>query len=168
MLYTAIFKSNTIVADYSDKIGDFAKMISKILKVNKQPNEFYIVNYYNYDYYFLHWEKYTFSTITQCGKDNCKVLMFLQDIKEKYLNIIMRNEKENLLLTSVNILKEVMDSYKDKIEDNKISEIEKQLETILNEKKMLLEEVLEKDSILNNITKKSENLLMNVRICYNI
>jgi hypothetical protein len=94
--------------------------------------------------------------------------MFLQDIKEKYLNIIMRNEKENLLLTSVNILKEVMDSYKDKIEDNKISEIEKQLETILNEKKMLLEEVLEKDSILNNITKKSENLLMNVRICYNI
>ena len=163
MIYTAIFQANKIIADYSEEVGDFPQLIKKIFNANKQPIEFYVVPYLSYDYYFLHHANFTFSTITHPNQDNAKVMLFLQKLKTNYLQLVIRKEKDNLLIKSVTIIRNLMIEFKDKLADNKFKKIDNKLESIINEKKCLLEATLEKDALLNNISEKSNNLQIDVR-----
>jgi len=107
MIYSAIINSNTIIADYSDSSGDFNVILPKILKANRQPIQFYVVPYQNYEFYFLQEEPYVFSCIVNSNTDNEKVLLFLQNLKEKFLSLCS-NEKDNLTLKTTNLLKNLM------------------------------------------------------------
>jgi hypothetical protein len=162
MIYTAIYQANKIIADYSEDIGEFAQLNKKIFNANKQPIEFYVVPYLSYDYYFLHHANFTFSTITQPNQDNAKVMLFLQKLKASYLQLVIRKEKDNLLIKSVTIIRNLMIEFKEKLAENKFRKIDNKLESIINEKKCLLEATLEKDALLNNISEKSNNLQLDV------
>jgi hypothetical protein len=107
MIYTAIFNSNTIIAEYSEEGGDFNITLTKLLKANRQPLEFYVIPFLNYECFFLHKDEYTFSCICQQNLDNEKVLLFLQALKVKFINICLK-EKDNLTLKTTNIIRELM------------------------------------------------------------
>lgn len=107
MIYSAIINSNTIIADYSENSGDFNIILPKILKANRQPIQFYVIPYQNYEFYFLQEDPYVFSCIVNSNTDNEKVLLFLQNLKENFFNMCS-NEKDNLTLKSTNLIKELM------------------------------------------------------------
>jgi len=107
MIYTAIFDAYTTIAEYSEEGGDFGVTLIKLLKVNRQPLEFYMISYLNYECFFLHKDEYTFSSIVQQNLDNEKVLVFLQNLKQQFMNIC-RKEKDNLTLKTTNIIRELM------------------------------------------------------------
>lgn len=107
MIYTAIFKYNTVIADYSEGGGDFKVTLSGILKANRQSLEFYMITYSNLDCFFLHKDEYTFCCVTQQHVDNEKVLVFLQMLSNKYFSICDK-EKDNLTLKTHNLIRELM------------------------------------------------------------
>ncbi len=107
MIYSAIFNSYSIIADYSEDGGDFQVTLSKILKANRQPLEFYMVTYLSLDCFFLHREDYTFSCIVQQNLDHEKILLYLQSLREQYFSIC-KNEKDNLTLKITNIIRDLM------------------------------------------------------------
>jgi len=107
MIYSAIINTNTIIADYSENSGDFNIILPKILKANKQPIQFYVVPYQNYEFYFLQEENYVFSCIVNSNTDNEKVLLFLQNLKEKFFSICS-DEKDNLTLKTTNLIRDLM------------------------------------------------------------
>ena len=107
MIYSAIFHSYTVVADYSEEGGDFGVTLSKILKANRQPLEFYMITYLNYDCFFLHKDDYTFSCISGQNLDHEKILLFLQSLREQFFSIC-RNEKDSLTLKSTNLIRDLM------------------------------------------------------------
>ena len=162
MIYTAIFQSTSIIADYSDEMGDFPQMIKKIFLANRQPIEFYVIPYLSYDYYFLHQEPYTFSIITEANQDNEKILLFLQKLKQNYLQLIYKKEKDNLLIKTVTLMRNLMREHKEKLGENKIKKVENKLEAIMEEKRSQLEATLEKDALINKVKEKSDSLKTNV------
>lgn len=107
MIYTAIFRVNTILADYSEDQGDFPTITMKILKANRQNLEFYVIPYLNYDFYFLHKDDYTFTSITESNLDNEKILVFLQNLMERYLTLC-RDEKDNLTYKTTSLIRDLM------------------------------------------------------------
>ena len=107
MIYSSIINSNTIIADYSENSGDFNIITLKILKANRQPIQFYVIPYQNYEFYFLQDEPYVFSCIVNVNTDNEKVLIFLQSLKEKFFSLC-KNEKDNLTLKSTNLIRDLM------------------------------------------------------------
>ena len=166
MIYTAIFKSSSIIADYSDDMGDFPHMMKKIFSANKQPIDFYVIPYLSYDYYFLHHDVYTFSAITESNQDNEIILLFLQKLKQNYLQLSIK-EKDNLLIKTVTLMRKLMKEYKDKLGENKIKKVENKLEAIMKEKRNQLEATLEKDALINKVREKSDALMTNVTIYIN-
>jgi hypothetical protein len=107
MIYSAILLNYSIISDYSEEQGDFQITITKLLKFNKQPIEFYVVPYQNYDFYFLHKNDYTFSCMAYQHLDNEKILLFLQTLKDQFLTLC-KTEKDNLTLKTTNLLKNLM------------------------------------------------------------
>jgi len=107
MIYSAILNSYTIIADYSEERGDFGNTLIKILKANRQPLEFYMINYLNFECFFLHKDEFTFSSIVQQNLDNEQVLIFLQTLKTQFMNICVK-EKDNLTLKTTNIIRNLM------------------------------------------------------------
>src|SRR5690349_6805381 len=110
MIYSAIFNLNTIIADYSEEGGDFQVTLTKLLKANRQPLEFYTITYSNSDCFFLHKDDYTFSTIVGQNVDHEKVLVFLQALREQFFSIC-KSERDNLTLKTTNLIKDLMVSY---------------------------------------------------------
>jgi hypothetical protein len=107
MIYSAIILNNTIISDYSEDQGDFQLTIIKLLKANRQPIEFYVVPFQNYDFYFLHKDSYTFSCMAQQNLDSEKILLYLQTLKEQFLTLC-KSEKDNLTLKTAKMLKDLM------------------------------------------------------------
>ncbi len=110
MIYSAIINSNTIIADYSESSGDFNIILPKILKANRQPIEFFVIPYQNYEFFFLQENPYVFSCIANKNTDNEKILLFLQNLKEKFLTVCSY-EKDNLTLKSTNLIRDLMVLY---------------------------------------------------------
>jgi len=110
MIYSAILQNYSIIADYSENPGDFNDILRKILKANRQPLEFYVIPYQNYEFYFLQEEPYIFSCIVNLNTDNEKVLLFLQTLKEKFISLCVL-DKDNLILKTTNIIRETMVNY---------------------------------------------------------
>jgi hypothetical protein len=110
MIYSAIMIHTTIISDYSEEQGDFQITITKLLKANKQPIEFYVVPFQSYDFYFLHKDDYTFSCMTTQNLDNEKILLFLQTLKEQFLTLC-KAEKDNLTLKTTKMLMDLMVKY---------------------------------------------------------
>ena len=162
MIYSAIFDNYTILADYSEESGDFGVTLTKIFRANKQPLEFYMVTYLNYDCFFLHSKEYTFSTISNQNLDNEKILMFLQDIKEQFLTIC-KTERDNLILKCTNIIRNLMGSYQASVSNDKFEKIDNTIETIRKEKLQIVSQVLEKEVLLETIVNKSDNLKKHVK-----
>lgn len=107
MIYSAIINTNSILAEYSEDQGDFQITLIKILKANRQPLEFYVIPYLNYEFFFLHKDEYTFSCIANTNIDNEKILLYLQTLKDKFISICSY-EKENLTLKTTKLLRELM------------------------------------------------------------
>ena len=114
MIYAAILKNNTILADYSEDQGDFQLMLTKFFSVNKQNLEFYVLPYSRYEFAFLHFQEFTFSSITyqNSGKfiiivDCERTLLFLQQCKQSFLDLIKYN-KDNLTLKTTTLLKDLL------------------------------------------------------------
>jgi hypothetical protein len=162
MIYSAIFDNYTILADYSEESGDFGVTLTKIFRANKQPLEFYMVTYLNYDCFFLHSQEYTFSTISNQNLDNEKILMFLQDVKEQFLTIC-KTERDNLILKCTNIIRNLMGSYQASVSNDKFEKIDNTIETIRKEKLQIVSQVLEKEVLLETIVNKSDNLKKHVK-----
>jgi hypothetical protein len=107
MIYSAILDNYSIIAEYSEEQGDFQITLVKLLKANKQPIEFYVIPYSNYEIFFLHYENYTFSCIAMENLDNEKILLFLQTLREKFLSLCI-SEKDNLTLKATILIREIM------------------------------------------------------------
>jgi hypothetical protein len=107
MIYSAIFNNNSIIADYSEESGDFNITLSKILKANRQPLEFYMVTYLTYECYFLHKDEITFSCIANQNLDSEKILVYLQTLNQNYFNICIK-ERDNLVLVTTKMIRELM------------------------------------------------------------
>ncbi len=71
MIYSIILKNMKLIMDFSEEDGDFQEVLFGILKANRQSNEFYVVNYLHYGFYFMHEEEFTFACIctTDIGMD---------------------------------------------------------------------------------------------------
>lgn len=107
MIYSAIFNNNSIIADYSEESGDFNITLTKILKANRQPLEFYMINYLTYECFFLHNNEITFSCIANQNLDSERILVYLQTLMQKYFNICNK-ERDNLVLVTTKMIKELM------------------------------------------------------------
>jgi hypothetical protein len=107
MIYSAIFENFTILADYSEEGGDFAAVLTKLYKANRQSIEFYTVTYLGYDCFFLHENNFTFSCMVNQNSDGERVLVFLQTLKENFFKVC-RGEKDNMLLKTTYMIREVM------------------------------------------------------------
>ena len=162
MIYTGILQNTSVIADYSDEMGDFPQMLKKIYNSNRQRNEFYVVPYLNYDYYFLHSKSYTFATIANSNEDNTKILVFLQKLRDGYFDLVNKKEKDGLMLKTITLIRNCMKEYKGNNE-NKFKKVENKLEDIIAEKHNQLEATLEKDGLINKIKEKSHNLKDEVR-----
>lgn len=160
MIYTCVLHSSTIISEYSEEIGDFKTMIKKIYNANRQPIEFYVIPYLNFDFYFLNEKLYTFSCITNNNEENEKVLIYLQNIKKEIFNLL-KNKNENFTIGSCNIIRKYMNEYKRNNSDNKILNINKKLQNIIQEKQNQLEEAMENDTLLNKMSQKSIDLKNN-------
>ena len=136
-------------------------MIKKILNANKQPIEFYVVPYLNYDFYFYNQEQYTFGCITHSSQDNEKVLLFLQEINQEFKKLKNSKEINTFSLKCAKMIREKMIKYKEKYSENKFDKLNNKLNSIIEEKRNQLEESLEKDALINRINEKSNNLKNN-------
>ena len=114
MIYSCIIHSSKIISEYSDEMGDFSSMIKKILNANKQPIEFYVVPYLNYDFYFYNQDQYTFGTITHSSQDNGKVLLFLQEINQEFKKLKNSKEIKSFSLKCAKMIREKMIQYREK------------------------------------------------------
>ena len=161
MIYSCIIHTSKIISEYSDEMGDFSSMIKKILNANKQPIEFYVVPYLNYDFYFYNQEQYTFCTITHSSQDNEKVLLFLQQINQEFKKLKNSKEKKFFSVKCAQMLREKMIQYKEKYSENKFDKLNNKLNSIIEEKRTQLEESLEKDALINKINEKSNDLKNN-------
>ena len=161
MIYSCIIHSSKIISEYSDEMGDFSSMIKKILNANKQPIEFYVVPYLNYDFYFYNQEQYTFGCITHSSQDNEKVLLFLQEINQEFKKLKNSKEINTFSLKCAKMIREKMIKYKEKYSENKFDKLNNKLNSIIEEKRNQLEESLEKDALINRINEKSNNLKNN-------
>ena len=161
MIYSCIIHSSKIISEYSDEMGDFSSMIKKILNANKQPIEFYVVPYLNYDFYFYNQDQYTFGTITHSSQDNGKVLLFLQEINQEFKKLKNSKEINTFSLKCAKMIREKMIKYKEKNSENKFDKLNNKLNSIIEEKRNQLEESLEKDALINRINEKSNNLKNN-------
>ena len=160
MIYTCVLHSSTIISEYSEEIGDFKTMIKKIYNANRQPIEFYVIPYLNFDFYFLNEKLYTFSCITNNNEENEKVLIYLQNIKKEIFKLL-KNKNENFTIGSCNIIRKYMNEYKINNSDSKILNINKKLQNIIQEKQNQLEEAMENDTLLNKMSQKSIDLKNN-------
>ena len=142
-------------------MGDFSSMMKKILNANKQPIEFYVVPYLNYDFYFYNQEQYTFGCITHSSQDNEKVLLFLQEINQEFKKLKNSKEINTFSLKCAKMIREKMIKYKEKYSENKFDKLNNKLNSIIEEKRNQLEESLEKDALINRINEKSNNLKNN-------
>ena len=136
-------------------------MIKKILNANKQPIEFYVVPYLNYDFYFYNQDQYTFGAITHSSQDNEKVLLFLQEINQEFKKLKNSKEINTFSLKCAKMIREKMIKYKEKYSENKFDKLNNKLNSIIEEKRNQLEESLEKDALINRINEKSNNLKNN-------
>ena len=161
MIYSCIIHTSKIISEYSDEMGDFSSMIKKILNANKQPIEFYVVPYLNYDFYFYNQEQYTFGCITHSSQDNEKVLLFLQEINQEFKKLKNSKEINTFSLKCAKMIREKMIKYKEKYSENKFDKLNNKLNSIIEEKRNQLEESLEKDALINRINEKSNNLKNN-------
>ena len=161
MIYSCIIHLSKIISEYSDEMGDFSSMIKKILNANKQPIEFYVVPYLNYDFYFYNQEQYTFGCITHSSQDNEKVLLFLQEINQEFKKLKNSKEINTFSLKCAKMIREKMIKYKEKNSENKFDKLNNKLNSIIEEKRNQLEESLEKDALINRINEKSNNLKNN-------
>ena len=107
MLYCAIYSGHSIIADYSEDQGDFQITLSKILKVNRQNIDFYVIPYSIYNFFFLHKNDFTFSVISIQNIDQQKIFDYLQNIKEIFFNKCAY-EKEYLTIKTTNLIKDSM------------------------------------------------------------
>lgn len=163
MIYSAIFDNYTILADFSEEGGDFGVTLTKIFRANKQSLEFYMVTYLNYDCFFLHNQEYTFSTITNQNVDNEKILLFLQELKEHFLSIC-KSEKDNLLLKSTNLIRDLVIKYQSHFSNDKFEKIDNTIESIRKEKLLIVSQVIEKEVLLETVVNKSDSLKQHVNI----
>ena len=161
MIYSCIIHSSKIISEYSEEMGDFSSMMKKILNANKQPIEFYVVPYLNYDFYFYNQDQYTFGTITHSSQDNGKVLLFLQEINQEFKKLKNSKEINTFSLKCAKMIREKMIKYKEKYSENKFDKLNNKLNSIIEEKRNQLEESLEKDALINRINEKSNNLKNN-------
>lgn len=131
MIYSAILQNLRIIADYSENPGDFNDILIKILKANKQPIDFYVIPYQNYEFYFLQEKEknYIFSCIVNSNTDNEKVLLFLQNLKENF-SMICGKDTDNLTLKATNLIKESMVKNFNKKINIKSQDISNQSRTI--------------------------------------
>ena len=112
MIYSCIIHSSKIISEYSDEMGDFSSMIKKILNANKQPIEFYVVPYLNYDFYFYNQDQYTFGAITHSSQDNEKVLLFLQEINQEFKKLKNSKEINSFSFKCAKMIREKMIQYR--------------------------------------------------------
>lgn len=161
MLYTSILQSSSIIADYSEEIGDFSIMVSTILRANRQPITFYAIPYLGHDYYFLHHENLTFTSITPANQNNEKILIYLQKLKSLFIPLY-KTEKNQLTFRSITLIKQLMNEYKESVSENKFKKIDDKLDMIMKEKQEQMKSTLEKDRLLNKTKEKSDSLIINV------
>jgi hypothetical protein len=161
MIYSCIIHSSKIISEYSDEMGDFSSMIKKILNANKQPIEFYVVPYLNYDFYFYNQDQYTFGAITHSSQDNEKVLLFLQEINQEFKKLKNSKEINSFSFKCAKMIREKMIQYREKYSENKYDKLNNKLNSIIEEKRNQLEESLEKDALINRINEKSNDLKNN-------
>lgn len=64
MIYSVILRNLTIISDFSEQDGDFPEVLLGVLKANKKQNDFYLISYMQYGFYFLHKDEFTFSCIS--------------------------------------------------------------------------------------------------------
>jgi len=157
MIYSLILRNKETVADFSDMEGDFHDYSMKVLKNINRNDEFTIVGNESYDFNFLIHEPYTFLAITNLNSNQEKILEFLQTLKNQFLELV-RREKDNLMLASTTLLRELMNIYKNNMKYEKFDNIEYELEEIKVEIKKNLDKTIEKDYQIDSLLVKSENL----------
>jgi hypothetical protein len=161
MIYSVILKNYSLVSDFSEDEGDFQEVLIGILKANKKHTEFYCISYMNYDFYFLHKDEYTFSCIAGSKVDEEKVLLFLNTLKQSFYDMYQR-EKENFTLKITNIMRDLMEHYKENVANDKFDKIERELKEIEKDKAEILRMTIDKEVVLDSLIDKSEKLKQTV------
>jgi len=77
MIYSIILRNFSLVTDFSEEEGDFQDVLIGVLKANRKPNEFYVINYLHYGFFFLHKDEYTFACISNT---NLGIIFTYKDI----------------------------------------------------------------------------------------
>lgn len=166
MIYSLILRNKETVADFSEMEGDFYDYSMKVLKNINRNDEFTIVGNESYDFSFLIHEPYTFLAITNLNSNQEKILEFLQGLKSQFLDLV-RREKDNLMLASTTLLRELMNIYKNNMKYEKFDNIEYELEEIKVEIKKNLDKTIEKDYQIDSLLVKSANLEKSVVLPFN-
>jgi len=65
MIFCAILKHSTPLAEFSEQEGDLCETLIKLWKTNKQTVEFYAFPFNSHEFCFLQSEEYTFSVIVE-------------------------------------------------------------------------------------------------------
>ena len=161
MIYSIILKNYSIISDFSEEEGDFQEVLTGILKANKRQNEFYLINYLHYGFFFLHHEELTFACISNKDVDQEKVLLFLNALKNSFLEIYSK-EKDNFTFKVTNLMRDLMGQYKDNISNDKFERIEQELKQIEKEKFEIIKQTIDKEMCLDSLISNSENLKRSV------
>jgi hypothetical protein len=106
MIYCSIIQNMSTIAEYSDLEGDFKVMSLRVLKANKQPLEFYVVPYSNWEFYYLHEHEYTYCSICNLNLDHEKILVYLQSLKDQFHRV--NNDKDSFTIKSTKLIQEMM------------------------------------------------------------
>ncbi len=162
MIYSIILKNYSIVSDFSEDEGDFQQVLVGVLKANRRPIEFYEISYLHYQFYFLHKDEFTFSCITSGNIDQEKVVLYLNTLKNSFLDM-HNKERDSFALKVTNLIRELMYKYKEHVVDNKFQRIEHELKQIETEKHNILKQALDKDMYLDTLITKSDSLKKSVK-----
>lgn len=170
MIYSVILKNISTVGDYSEEEGDFQEVLIKVLKANKNKNEFYYIPYLHYGFFFSHKDDYTFASISNTNIgiiilnyiDQEKAFLFLNTLQDSFFGLCI-NDKQNFTYTVTKMIKELMGQFKDYISNDKIELIEHELKVIQKQKEDNIKAVFEKENILDNLLTKSDNLKKTVK-----
>jgi hypothetical protein len=166
MQYVAILRHYTVFADYSEYSENYQDSLIKIYQANKQNMEFYMIPYQQFDIYFLHYKEYVFSTICQQNQESENILIYLQQLKDEFINLITK-EKDSLTLKATKLLKATLDSFYSFKKQSKLDKIQDEIKSMVKEKHSLLQDMIKKEIKLDVANEKSEQLKTSVRLIYN-